>query len=58
MGSGWMLEEIIELVVSNNKYSSSRGSSYFSLPKLIQDKKAVINIKNKDEMCFKYSVLC
>jgi hypothetical protein len=30
------------------------GSSYIPLPKFIADKKAVINIENKDNYCFKW----
>ena len=32
------------------------GSTYFLLPKKIATKKAVINIKNNDNLCFKWSV--
>lgn len=33
------------------------GSSYIELPKEIHDSKAVINIKNEDQECFKQSIL-
>ena len=32
------------------------GGSWFPLPKRIQDTKAVINPKNKDDKCFLYAV--
>ena len=32
------------------------GGSWFPLPKRIQDTKAVINPKNKDDRCFLYAV--
>ncbi len=34
------------------------GSSYIPLPEWVANKKAVINIKNDDNNCFIYSVLC
>jgi hypothetical protein len=40
------------------KVNALTGSSYTPLPKFIADKKAIINIKNKDNKCFLYSVLC
>ena len=33
-----------------------RGSSHIPLPNKIKDTKALINIKNKDNQCFKYAV--
>ena len=33
-----------------------RGSSYIPLPKYLADKKALINLKNDDEQCFKWAV--
>ena len=57
-GSGWKLTKILEISLNANKYNPIKGSSYIELPKIIRDKKAVINIKNKDDKCFMYSVLC
>ena len=34
-----------------------RSTSYIPLPTCIQNRKAVINIKNKDEKCFLWSVI-
>ena len=33
------------------------GSSYIPLPKKIRDKKAIINLTNEDDQCFKWSVV-
>lgn len=55
-GSGWTLASIIELQVTLCKYIGYRGSSYIELPKPIQNKKAVINVRNYDNLCFKYAV--
>ena len=38
-------------------YAPLQGSSYFALPKRIQDKKAILNMQNEDEKCFLWSVL-
>jgi hypothetical protein len=40
------------------KVKPLNGSSYIPLPEYIANKKAVINIKNDDNNCFIYSVLC
>ena len=57
--SGWPLIEIMNLFLNINKYASfSIGlSTYTSLPKYIQNKKAVVNIKNNDLYCFFWSVV-
>lgn len=56
-GSGWALSGIDGLLVVNCKYECFNGSSYIKTPKYIHDRKAVINIKNKDNKCFLWSVL-
>ena len=56
--SGWTLKRIDCLRININKYTLLRGSSYINLPQWIKNKKACINIKNSDNKCFKYSVLC
>lgn len=57
MGSGWTLSEIVELVVNNNKYNCFTGDGFIPLPLSIKNKKAIINVKNHDNMCFKWAVL-
>ncbi|VVC46467.1 Hypothetical protein CINCED_3A007881 [Cinara cedri] len=39
------------------KYNPLRGASYIKLPKIISVKKAITNIKNKDNKCFLWSIL-
>ena len=56
MGSGWVLHRVAKLVIHTTEYKPLGGSSYVELPKFIKDKKAVINIKNTDQECFKYSI--
>lgn len=55
--SGWNFYRNISLDISIYKYKPVRGSSYIPLPPIIANKKACINVQNKDQECFKYSVL-
>lgn len=56
-GSGFTLSEINELTTEVNQYDPIGGSSYIPLPKALQAKKAIINVKNKDNRCFQYALL-
>ena len=55
--SGFTLDKIIHLYINFHKLALARGSSYIELPEWIQNKKAVINSKNKDEECFKWALI-
>ena len=56
--SGLVIKQIDKLTFNYDKYNPTRGGSFIALPKWVQNKKACINIKNTDNMCFKYSVQC
>ena len=56
-GSGWYLSKIIHIEVHTATLSPLAASSYIELPKKVKRTKAVINIKNEDNMCFIWSVL-
>lgn len=56
-GSGWTLHENHALILEIDTYEPLQGSSYIELPKDIHDTKAVVNIKNDDQKCFKWSIL-
>ena len=56
-GSGWTLQKLIKLQVRVATYSPITGNSYFTLPKKLKMKKAVLNIQNEDNCCFKWCVL-
>ena len=56
--SGLMIVKIKEIHMMYNKYNPTRAGKYIKLPKWISLKKACINIKNKDEKCFKYAIQC
>jgi hypothetical protein len=51
-------EKILSMSIHYNRYNPTRGGSYIELPEWIANKKACINIKNEDNKCFKYSILC
>ena len=56
-GSDWYFKEIVRLEIHIVVYKSYKGSSYIPLPELIMRKKAIINMENKDDKCFLWSVL-
>ena len=55
-GSNWTFKSIINFVIHTVKYEPLKGSSYIPLPKNLMLKKAIINLKNKDDECFKWCV--
>ena len=57
MGGGWRLYSIIQLELHTVRYNPLRGETYIPLPKELADKKAIINVKNKDNKCFLLCVL-
>ena len=56
--SGWTLKEINFLTIHVHKYNPLRAGTYIELPNFIARKQACINIKNNDNFCFKWSVIC
>ena len=56
-GSGWIFRKVLNMDIHLNKYEPLSGSSYISLPKTLQSKKAIINVQNKqDNECFKWAI--
>lgn len=72
--SNWVIEDIIRvilkyqfvkpsrLVVGGGRFSKmitkKGGRSYIPSPKWLENKKCLVNIQNKDDMCFKYAMEC
>lgn len=56
-GSGWTLHEIVALVINNNRHQVFNGAAYINLPDFVARKKAVINVQNTDNECFRWAVL-
>ena len=51
-GSGWILDKLVALDSHLLEYYPLRATLNIPLPTYIQNRKALINIKNKDEKCF------
>ena len=56
-GSGWYFKEVLKLEVNTVEFNPTKGSSYISLPGWISNKKAIVNLKNKDDKCFLWCIL-
>ena len=56
-GSGWYFKEVLRLDVNTIKFNPTKGSTYIDLPSWIKNKKAIVNIKNKDDKCFLWCIL-
>ena len=55
--SGWYFKEVLKLEIHTTEIASVNGSSYLPLPDFIKNKKAIVNIKNKDDKCFIWCIL-
>ena len=55
-GSNWRFQRVLSLDVHFTDFQPLRGSTFLPLPRKIKTKKAVINMKNDDDQCFKWSV--
>ena len=56
-GSGWIFYKIINLELHTVSYRPLRGNTWIPLPKELADKKAITNMKNKDNKCFMWNIL-
>ena len=55
--SGWYFKEVLRLEIHTTEIASVNGSSYLPLPDWIKNKKAIVNIQNKDDKCFIWCIL-
>ena len=56
-GSNWRFERVLSLDTHFTDFQPLRGSTFLPLPSKISTKNAVINMKNNDDQCFKWSVV-
>eukprot|EP01050_Picozoa_sp_SAG11_P031055 SAG11_NODE_9466_length_908_cov_350.725587_1_plen_302_part_11 len=56
-GSMWIFKKVISIDLHVGRYKPLKGSSYVELPKELQQKKAIVNVKNTDNECFKWAIL-
>ena len=56
-GSGWVITKVLNVYLDIAKYTPLKGSSFPELPKYLKSKKAIINVKNNDQQCLKWTLL-
>ena len=55
-GSGWEIEKIDLVYVNVARFQPLRGATYLPIPTKLKNKKAVMNVQNKDNECLKWAV--
>jgi len=55
-GSGFKFKYVVRLDINTKIYMPLKGSSYIRLPSKLANKKAIINMKNEDDQCFKWCI--
>ena len=55
--SGFPIDKIMHLYINFHKLELTRGGSYTELLEWLKSKKAVINLQNKHEECFKWAII-
>ena len=53
-GSGWAVDRVHTLWLDIARYQPLRGGSYIPLPAAVKNKKAVVNVKNRDDHCLRW----
>ena len=56
-GSGWIFKEVLSITLHTATWDPLNAGSYIELPEFLKNKKAIINMKNQDDECFKWSIL-
>ena len=54
--SGWVIDEILETFINVAKYQPLNGGSYIPLPEKLTNKKAILNIENRDNQCLRWAL--
>ncbi|KAL9983781.1 hypothetical protein ACROYT_G006009 [Oculina patagonica] len=55
-GSGWAIERITNAYINVARYQPLRGGTYLPLPPKLANKKAIINVQNRDNECLKWAL--
>ena len=55
-GSGWVVDEILEAYINVARYQPLLGGSYMVLPSKLKNKKAILNIQNRDNQCLRWAI--
>lgn len=56
-GSDWIFVKVIHLELCYAIYSPLKGGNYIQEPKELRASKSLVNVRNKDNKCFLYSVI-
>ena len=56
-GSGFVFQEIEEVILEIYKVNDIQASSYIELPPKYKNSQSIINIKNNDQFCFLWCIL-
>jgi len=56
-GSNFNIERVCRFVLSTHPYRPPHGSTFVPTPDFLLKKQCLINVQNKDEKCFVWSVL-
>ena len=55
-GSGWIMDKILEAFINVAQYQPMRGGSYMDQPKKLKNKRAIINVQNRDNQCLRWAI--
>ena len=55
-GSGWIMDKILEAFINVAQYRPLRDGSYMVLPTKLKNKRAILNIQNRDNECLRWSL--
>ena len=55
-GSGWEVERIMVAYVNVAHYQPLRGGTYLQVPAKLANKKAIVNVQNRDNECLKWAL--
>ena len=50
------MDKILEAFINVAQYQPLRGGRYMPLPKKLQNKKAIINVQNRDNHCLRWAL--
>lgn len=56
-GSDWILSKVLYVEVCFVHYLPLKGGSYIATPPRLEHSKSLVNVKNRDQKCFLYSIL-
>ena len=55
-GSGWIMDKILEAFINVVQYRPLSGGNYIVLPTKLKNKKAILNIQNRDNECLRWAL--